>query len=65
MDYSTTRTDRTIKKSNSCEKHERNSRVLLKKKIDQLKIRAHGIKKSADEIKGEIERKITGRMEEY
>jgi hypothetical protein len=62
MDYSTTRTDRTLKKSNSCEKHEKNSRNLLKKKIEELKTRAHVIKKSADEIKGEIGRKIKRRM---
>ncbi len=36
----------------------------MKKKIEELKTRAHVIKRSADEIKGEIGRKIKRRMEE-
>lgn len=47
-----------LRKNSPSGKHESNSRILLKQKIEDLKEKAYAIKQSAEEIQTEIHKKI-------
>lgn len=53
----------TLRKNSPCGKHESNSRILLKQKIEDLKEKAYAIKQSAEEIQTEIHKKIEKKIE--